>query len=193
MKLKIPDDWDGSTWSRFCICWPDSQDWRALLLGFLTFTRRGRAWDENTGSILAAQAIGQEIYQNNYPFEEVVVTCSDAQWIAKAILFHAAVTGGFAIDPFPVEITDATFNVVDFRVLGLANRLGPEVNQGSANTIQATLAALKVSIDALTAALGEGGGGLPEDLEDDLAKVWGALDDITTILGGDPSVPPDPL
>jgi len=67
MKLMIPPDWDGVTWKKHCICWPDSPLWRGVLWGFISLPARGRTWDEKTGSILAIQSIGREIVALNIP------------------------------------------------------------------------------------------------------------------------------
>lgn len=151
MENPIPFDWDGESWKRFCVCWPDSPQWLALLRGFLTYCTRGRSWDGRTGTIKDAQAIGWEIANNNLPLEEVFMSCSEGQMVAKAILLHAAVTGGFAISPFPTEITDDFFSVVDFQATGLANRLGPAVASDSENTIQATLERLEALMNGVSA------------------------------------------
>lgn len=71
------------------------------------------------------------------------MSCTESQWVAKAILYHAAVTGGFAIEDFPEELTQEFFETVDFTSLGLANRLGPNVPQDSPDTVQATIARLE--------------------------------------------------
>lgn len=72
MKLPIPDDWDGQTYECFQIQWPNSTLWIALLNGWLSQLGRGRTWNENTGSILAAMAIGEEIWRRNQP----LITCT---------------------------------------------------------------------------------------------------------------------
>lgn len=149
MKNPIPQDWDGESWKRYCVCWPDSELWTGLLLGFLSYCTRGRSWHENTGSIKDAQAIGWEIFNRNYPLEEVFMSCTEGGWVAKAILYHAAVTGGFALDPFPEELTQEFFETVDFTSLGLANRIGPNVAQDSPDTVQATIARLEEQIATL--------------------------------------------
>jgi len=65
MRLVIPDDWDGVTWRSVCIQFPESDLWLALLNGMLSQWRRGRLWDESTGSVLDAIAIGQEIWERS--------------------------------------------------------------------------------------------------------------------------------
>ena len=48
------------------IHWPDSPLFIGLLLGFLSYLSRGRAWDGATGSIKDAQEIGRQIFALNY-------------------------------------------------------------------------------------------------------------------------------
>jgi hypothetical protein len=67
MKLFIPDDWDGE-WQCVRIQWPKSLYWDAILAGMLDDMAAGRKWNENTGSIRAVQAIGDEIFNRNVPF-----------------------------------------------------------------------------------------------------------------------------
>lgn len=69
MKLPIPDDWDGN-WQCVQVQWPDSPQWSALLVGFLSTVTRGRSWNENTGSIKDVQAIGRTIFNANFPFHD---------------------------------------------------------------------------------------------------------------------------
>lgn len=72
MKLAPPDDWQGQ-WECYQVEWPSSPLYRAILLGFLSYLTRGRAWDEKNGSIRDAQKIGREIFERNYP----LVHCGD--------------------------------------------------------------------------------------------------------------------
>lgn len=61
-------------------------------------------------------------------------------------------------------------------------------------TIQAQQAVLEnivTTLGQIQAALEQAGAG--EDLEDDLAAVWGTLESINTVLGGTNGPPPDPL
>jgi len=87
VKLPIPSDWDGETWCRWAICWPDSEQWLGVLRGFITLPQRGWTWDEKTGSILAVQEIGREITALNLPEKAVFMACGDEglQEIAAAI------------------------------------------------------------------------------------------------------------
>lgn len=89
MKLPIPQDWNGTDWCRFSICWPDSPLWRGLLMGFITYPKRGRSWDEKTGIITEAQVIGREIEALNIPLQECLMACNDASELAEAIRYLA--------------------------------------------------------------------------------------------------------
>ena len=63
MKVPIPSDWDGQSWDNICLQWPSSPEWFGILLGFITQASRGRFWNERTGTITDAQAIGREIFE----------------------------------------------------------------------------------------------------------------------------------
>lgn len=75
MKIPIPDDWNGEDWHCIRVRWPDSTLYNALLVGFLTQMARGRFWDERTGLISDAQAVAQQVIENNLPF----VSCTGEQ------------------------------------------------------------------------------------------------------------------
>lgn len=77
MRMKIPTDWDGETWRCWSVEWPDSIMWNAYLRGFLNEPTRGRYWDERTGSVIEAQAIGREIWNRNSPMEESLMACNE--------------------------------------------------------------------------------------------------------------------
>lgn len=66
MKVPIPDDWqeadDGYILGLVCI--PNSQMWRSLVRGKIQELTRGRVWDEQTGIIKQAQAVGWAIYDS---------------------------------------------------------------------------------------------------------------------------------
>lgn len=85
---KIPEDWDGISWKCWCVQWPDSRDWLAILAGFITTPRLGRYWDADTGTITEVQQTGDEIWFKNTPLEEVIMSCSDD--VANALLQIAA-------------------------------------------------------------------------------------------------------
>jgi len=65
--ITIPDDWSIETgqWNCIQIQWPNSPSWTAILLGILSAAQRGRFWDEKTGIVTDAQAIGREIFARN--------------------------------------------------------------------------------------------------------------------------------
>lgn len=65
MPMPIPSDWDGVSWCCNVIEWPASQQWQAILLGFITTPKRGRFWDITTGTITDVQAVGLEIFERN--------------------------------------------------------------------------------------------------------------------------------
>lgn len=92
MKLPIPQDWDGTAWCRYAICWPSSEEWLAILRGFVTLPQRGRTWDERTGSILGVQEVGREITAQNLPLREVIMACGDAGLSDIAIAIQALAT-----------------------------------------------------------------------------------------------------
>lgn len=84
MRHAIPDDWDGETFCRFAICWPDSTLWRALLRGLVTEPARGFFWDEKTGSIRGVLADFRQTVDHNLDLPEVFMACND-QNIATAL------------------------------------------------------------------------------------------------------------
>jgi hypothetical protein len=65
MRLKIPDDWNGTDWYCAKVQWPNSQQWFALLSNLLVVPARGRSWDERTGTITDVQEVGEEIIERN--------------------------------------------------------------------------------------------------------------------------------
>lgn len=91
MKFPIPSDWDGETWCRWSVCWPDSELWRGFLRGLLTLPARGRTWDERTGSILDIQVVGREIAEANLPLVGVFMSCNDTELIASFNAIAAAI------------------------------------------------------------------------------------------------------
>jgi len=79
MKLPVPSDWDGTTWCRWAICWPDSEQWRGILRGLITLPMRGWTWDERTGDFSTATAAGREIFTLNLPLNGVLMACNDTE------------------------------------------------------------------------------------------------------------------
>lgn len=84
--MPIPDDWDGETWRCWAVEWPDSVAWNAMLRGFITMPTVGRFWDERTGSVIAAQAVGIEIWNRNSPLEESLMSCNEDTQAALALI-----------------------------------------------------------------------------------------------------------
>lgn len=153
MKLPIPNDWNGTDWCRFSICWPDSELWTGLLLGFLSYGTRGRSWDEKTGIVKNAQQVGWEIFRKNYPLEEVILSCKDGTQLAKSNLLLIAALTGTSIDltGMDSEALDTYLDQpFDFSLTGLANRIGPQVVHSDPNTLQATLERLKLAVEAIS-------------------------------------------
>lgn len=72
MKVPIPSDWNGQNWECFTVEWPNSPEWIAILLGFLSQATRGRFWEEKSGSIQAAQDVGWRIWDRNVPLETCI-------------------------------------------------------------------------------------------------------------------------
>lgn len=73
MKIPIPDDWNGEDWTCVRIEWPNSPIWIALLTGFLSLPSYGYYWDERSGIIRDVQAIGRELFDRNFPYND----CAD--------------------------------------------------------------------------------------------------------------------
>lgn len=176
MRMPIPQDWNGTSWSRFSICWPDSPLWIGMLLGFITTPKRGRFWDERSGVITEAQVIGEQIFKFNYPLDGVIVSCADADLLIKSNLLLVAAITGQQIDLSAIEPENYLDQAFDFSSTGLANRLGPEVVASDAATIQATLDRLQLIVDELKVVIETSPQGK------DLEPVLNAIEDI---LGGD--------
>lgn len=73
MKVPIPQDWNGESWTCVQVQWPNSPEWVAILTGFISVPGSGRFWDGKTGIITDTQSIGEEIWDKNWPF----VSCGD--------------------------------------------------------------------------------------------------------------------
>lgn len=68
----VPDDWDGETYKCIQITMPDSEHWRALLLGQIVEASQADFWDAETGDVDEAVAAIETAYQmtiENYPLE----------------------------------------------------------------------------------------------------------------------------
>lgn len=88
MQMVFPDDWDGESFCRWAICWPDSIKWRAILSGLIEQPSQGRFWDFKTGNFLETRALFFPAYGYNFELKEVIVACGDSglQDIANALL-----------------------------------------------------------------------------------------------------------
>lgn len=79
-QLNIPDDWDGTTWECYFLTFPKSVQWDAILRGLISIPTRGRFWEAQSGSILAAQAVGREIVKRNQEMD-----CNDLITVLQEI------------------------------------------------------------------------------------------------------------
>lgn len=77
MQMPMPDDWDGASFCRWAICWPDSNQWRAILHGLVETPTRGRFWDFDTGNFESLRDSFLPAYEYNYQLQEVVMACGD--------------------------------------------------------------------------------------------------------------------
>jgi len=91
MKVPIPQDWLGE-YCCFSVEWPDSPEWKAILVGQLTAPARGRFYDEKTGNIRLTQDIIRATYDNNLLLPGVIMACNSPELseIAAALRLIAA-------------------------------------------------------------------------------------------------------
>jgi hypothetical protein len=96
MEIPIPNDWDGISFCRWAICWPESVLWEAILRGLVTNPSRGRFWDADTGNILEVQEAFLPALDYNSQLKEVFMACDDQglTLIAQAINNLALSVGG---------------------------------------------------------------------------------------------------
>jgi hypothetical protein len=66
--VPIPGDWSGDKYVCICVTWPDSPEWIGIWQGLMTLIKRGRYWNENTGSIKDVQAIAQQLWEWNMKY-----------------------------------------------------------------------------------------------------------------------------
>lgn len=87
MEMPIPDDWDGESFCRWAVCWPDSDQWKAILYGLIEMPHQGRFWDFSTGHFLTVREQFKPSYDYNFVLKEVIMACGDngLQEIAAAI------------------------------------------------------------------------------------------------------------
>ncbi len=92
--MPIPDDWDGLSFCRFAICWPDSPLWRVVLRGLVSEPARGFFWDERTGRVTDVLAGFRQTLDYNLELWEVIMACGESSaalnQIAAAIRLLAA-------------------------------------------------------------------------------------------------------
>lgn len=91
-RVPIPDDWDGETWACHLLEWPDSDQYNGILLGLLTWPLRGWFWDERTGQVADAQAVGMAIYDRIQDSEGTMI-CFDEVVAAINALGNASASG----------------------------------------------------------------------------------------------------
>lgn len=84
MQVPMPDDWDGESFCRWAVCWPDSIKWKAILSGLLESPTQGRFWDFETGNFLDLRALFRPAYDYNFELKGVLMACQD-QAIAEAL------------------------------------------------------------------------------------------------------------
>lgn len=77
MEPPIPKDWDGVSFCRYAVCWPDSDEWKAILYGLLEMPNYGRFWDFKTGNFLLLRNQFREAYDYNFNLKEVIMACGD--------------------------------------------------------------------------------------------------------------------
>jgi hypothetical protein len=87
MEVPIPDDWDGISFCRWSVCWPESVQWKAVLYGLIEMPNQGRFWDFHTGNFLELRNQFRDAYDYNFNLKEVIMACGDngLQDIASAI------------------------------------------------------------------------------------------------------------
>jgi len=77
MEVPIPSDWDGVSFCRYAVCWPDSEEWKAVLYGLVEMPNQGRFWDFHTGNFLLLRNQFREAYDYNFNLKEVIMACGD--------------------------------------------------------------------------------------------------------------------
>lgn len=84
VEIPIPDDWDGVSTCRWSVCWPDSNDWKAILYGLIESPMRGAFWDFSTGNFLELREDFRPIYDYNFELRRCIMACDDAGLLAIA-------------------------------------------------------------------------------------------------------------
>lgn len=70
MRVPFPTDWDSESYSCVQIDWPDSDQWRSILLGLITYPGRGAFWRSWPGEPDQPRLIGLDILTRNYPLRD---------------------------------------------------------------------------------------------------------------------------
>lgn len=84
MQMPIPDDWDGTTFCEYSVCWPKSLLWKNILRGLATNPIKGRFWDASTGGIVDTQNAFLPALVHNLDLPEVIMSCANSE-IADAL------------------------------------------------------------------------------------------------------------
>lgn len=69
-RRPIPQDWQDERWACVQIQWPWSPEWFAILTTMLDRLQWWNEWAADTGSVEGAKAVGREIFEKNYPFND---------------------------------------------------------------------------------------------------------------------------
>lgn len=99
----IPDDWVDGEYCRYAVCWPNSEQWLAVLRGVLTMPAQGRFWDANTGSIIPAQEAIRETFDTNLHLAEVIMACNDVGLLEIASAIRSLQSGACCGDAPPAN------------------------------------------------------------------------------------------
>lgn len=100
--MLIPPDWDGQSFCRYAVCWPDSPLWKIILRGLVSEPARGFFWDERTGTVTEVLAGFRQTLDENLHLPEVIMACGDTglqeglQAIAQAIITASATASASA-------------------------------------------------------------------------------------------------
>ncbi len=157
-RWDIPDDWNGDDWACYALAWPQSEGYRRLLHSILYSLTRGRDYDEDTGTIKDAQAVGWSIFDENIPLIEC--GAGGEPEIIETIKYVDRLTGG-GFAGLMERLNMLTKVYVDYDTCELVVQSGQCCEQRF----------------NLSCVVGMGGGGIPdEDFEDfeDIPESLGA-------------------
>jgi hypothetical protein len=185
----VPSDWDESMgYAIGVVCFPNSRQWLINVKSAIYLLTRARAYDFETGYWLGIEPLTVDIWESFMSCDFNTLIELGQQHIQTQRMIVAALQGqaiDFVLDPLPLAI--------DYTATGLSNKLGPNTTENSSLTLQASLDRLTAALQEVKIAVLEITPATSEDLEDDLAKVWKGIDDITEVLGGVVSSAPIPL